>query len=174
MPLFKFKKNKPHQPSSHLSLAKIPPHINKGPPNLAVIVSEGNLLSVDFETDEVVLTVSAGVNNSVGSSSQIIRRSGSGLRRFWGDITPEIVDGGTVGRDGAQGFPSNSPGPKHPVANVHRISTEGQSEVHNLREHDQQEAVFRQPTEPPLTVSSDRVGGGASNPIYSDMSEREC
>lgn len=134
MPLFKLKKKKSRQPSPH---PVPPPHIDIASPNTGrelspvANVSGGEPRSVNAETDEVVLTIFAGQNDTRGSPSQNVLQESSRSQR-------SHEDGGPVERDGGQGIPLDIPDPKHIVPNVPGLSVERESNLPNLPKHDQQ------------------------------------
>ena len=106
---------------------------------------------MDVGTDDVVLTISADVNDAGGSPSRIVLQDVTRGRRSDEDnVIRGTVGISSVERDGDQAIPSNPP------------------------HLDQQEAVTERSTEQPLAVPNDHVEGDAPDPVQSDRSEREC
>ena len=129
---------------------------------------------MDVDIDEVVLTISTGVNDAEGSPSQIVLQDAAkGRRSHTDDVTRGTVGGNPVEQHNDKEIPSNFLERKDFLPNVPSLTTERQPEALDLQEHDQQEAVVDQPTEQPLAVASDRVRGDAPDPVQSDRSECE-
>ena len=171
------KKSKSRKSSPHRGPvpATIPSHIDTALPNIpinptpAVIFSEGKLPSVDIETNDVVLTISAGENDAGGSHGVVLRDS----RSHEDDVTRGTVDKGSVERNGDQGTPSNIPDRKHFVPNAPSLSTEGGSGAPNRRGLDKQE-LQRGDHPASKQVSSYHTGCNPPDPVQSDSSERKC
>ena len=184
MPWFKLKKKKSPQPSPHSVSAGIPSRIDSAPPNIAidlipaVIVSGGELPSTDIETNETILTISAG-GNDAGGSQEVVLLDGNrrDRRSHEDDVTrgPVAVDRCSVERNDHQETLPNTPSPEHFVSNTPSLFPERELEAPNRREYDQQEVVDRPAgIVPSKQVSSDCTGGDASDPVQSDRSERTC